>query len=266
MSDSVCNMRTVKSFGHPKTFLSDYGKKLDELNEVNSKKHFTSCFLTGMSKAMIMIVEGIIFYLAALLFQDNQVESGRAVFTAVMSIIFAAMGVGQNSQFMPDMAKAKVSGAGIFDIIERKDESELSLENGGTVVEEIEGTIEFKNVSFKYPEREKMVLENLSFKVEKGKVALVGHSGSGKSTVIQLLLRFYEPTSGEILINGKNINSFDLYSLRKQYGLVSQEPALFLGSVEDNIRYNSNCSQEDIEAATKTAQASGFIADWEEGN
>ena len=71
---------------------------------------------------MIMIVEGIIFYIAAVLFQDGQVESGRAVFTAVMSIIVAAMGVGQNSQFMPDLAKAKVSGAGIFDIIESKDE------------------------------------------------------------------------------------------------------------------------------------------------
>jgi len=66
---------------------------------------------------MIMLVEGIIFLLAAILFQNHQVEDGRAVFTAVFSIIFAAMGVGQNSQFMPDMAKAKVSGAGVFDIL-----------------------------------------------------------------------------------------------------------------------------------------------------
>lgn len=145
---------------------------------------------------MIMIVEGIIFYLAALLFQDNQIDSGRAVFTSVMAIIFAAMGVGQNSQFMPDMAKAKVAGAGIFDILESKDEQEISLENGGTLIEPIDGTIEFRDVTFKYPEREKIVLENLSFRVDKGKVALVGHSGSGKSTVIQLLLRFYDPTSG----------------------------------------------------------------------
>ena len=121
MSDSVCNMRTVKSFGHPQTFHDKFSSKLEELNLVNSKKHFTSCFLTGMSKAMIMLIEGIIFYIAAVLFQDNQVESGRAVFTAVMSIIFAAMGVGQNTQFMPDMAKAKVSGAGIFTIIESQD-------------------------------------------------------------------------------------------------------------------------------------------------
>lgn len=67
-------------------------------------------------------MEGVIFFLAAILFQDNQVESGRAVFTAVLSVIFAAMGVGQNSQFMPDMAKAKLAGAGIFEILESKGE------------------------------------------------------------------------------------------------------------------------------------------------
>jgi ABC-type multidrug transport system fused ATPase/permease subunit len=77
-------------------------------------------------------------------------------------------------------------------------------------------------VSFKYPQREKMVLENLSFKIDNQKVALVGHSGSGKSTVIQLLMRYYEPESGEIFINNKNIKQFNLYSLRKQIGLVSQ--------------------------------------------
>ena len=89
---------------------------------MNGKKYLTTSFLTGMGKAMIMFVEGLIFYLAALLFQDGQVESSRAVFTAVFSVIFAAMGVGQNTQFLPDMAKSKVAGAGIFDIIEAKDE------------------------------------------------------------------------------------------------------------------------------------------------
>jgi ABC-type multidrug transport system fused ATPase/permease subunit len=133
------------------------------------------------------------------------------------------------------------------------------------VNEEINGTIEFKNVSFKYPQREKIVLENLSFKVEGGKIALVGHSGSGKSTIVQLLLRFYEPTEGDILLNNRSIKEFDLYGLRKQFGLVSQEPSLFMGTVEENIRYNSECSQEAIEAATATAHAKKFIDEWDEG-
>jgi ATP-binding cassette subfamily B (MDR/TAP) protein 1 len=266
MSDSVCNVRTVKSLGRPKCFLSKFDEKLDELNRVNSEKHLKSAILSGMSKGMIMFVEGIIFLIAAVLFQDNQVDSGRAVFTAVFSVIFAAMGVGQNSQFMPDMAKAKLAGAGIFDIIDSKDELELSAETGGNLTETLSGSIEFRNVSFRYPQREKMVLENLSFKIDGEKVAMVGHSGSGKSTVVQLLMRFYDPEEGEILLNGKNIKEFDLYSLRKQIGLVSQEPSLFIGSVADNIRYNSSCSQEEIETACEISNAKKFITEWEEGN
>jgi ABC-type multidrug transport system fused ATPase/permease subunit len=115
------------------------------------------------------------------------------------------MGVGQNSQFMPDLGKAKVAGAGIFDIIESKGEDQLSLENGGTLQEPLNGDIEFRNVTFKYPEREKIVLEKLNFLIDKQKIALVGHSGSGKSTIIQLLMRFYEPNEGQILLNGKDI-------------------------------------------------------------
>lgn len=114
---------------------------------------------------MIMFVEGIIFFIAAILFQNSEVDSGRAVFTAVFSVIFAAMGVGQNSQFMPDMAKAKLAGTGIFDILDSKDEKELSFEAGGSTTDKLEGSIEFKNVSFRYPQREKLVLENLSFKI-----------------------------------------------------------------------------------------------------
>lgn len=122
MNDSVTNIRTVKSLGRPKAFLDEFGSKLDEISSVNQEKHFKSAILSGMGKGMIMFVEGIIFFIAALLFQDGQVESGRAVFTAVFSIIFAAMGVGQNSAFMPDMGKAKAAGAAIFDIIESKGE------------------------------------------------------------------------------------------------------------------------------------------------
>lgn len=90
------------------------------MNKINSAKHFNGSILSGMSKGMIMFVYGIIFYISAILFQDHQVESSRAIFTAVFSIIFAAMGVGQNSAFMPDMGKAKAAGVSIFDIIETK--------------------------------------------------------------------------------------------------------------------------------------------------
>jgi ABC-type bacteriocin/lantibiotic exporter with double-glycine peptidase domain len=117
MSDSVCNIRTVKSLGRPEGFMQKFSEKLDDLSVINNEKHLKTAILTGMSKGMIMFVGGVIFFIAAILYQDNQVTDGQAVFTATLSVIFAAMGVGQNSQFMPDMAKAKLAGAGIFDIL-----------------------------------------------------------------------------------------------------------------------------------------------------
>lgn len=81
----------------------------------------------------------------------------------------------------------------------------MSIENGGSLQETLRGDIEFRNVTFKYPEREKIVLEKLCFGIDGQKIALVGHSGSGKSTIVQLLMRFYDPVEGQILINGRDI-------------------------------------------------------------
>jgi hypothetical protein len=91
------------------------------------KKHFKTAVLFGLSKGTNMVVQGLIFFIAAVLFQDNQVADGRAAITATLCVIFAAIGVSQNSQLMPDLQKAKVAGVGIFDIIESKGEDELSL-------------------------------------------------------------------------------------------------------------------------------------------
>jgi ABC-type bacteriocin/lantibiotic exporter with double-glycine peptidase domain len=103
----------------------------------------------------------------------------------------------------------------------------------------IKGNIEFKNVSFKYENREKYVLDNLSLHVKEGEeLALVGASGCGKSTVISLLLGFYRPTKGQILLEGIDIKDYDLHHLRSSFGVVSQEPLLFDETIAWNIRYN----------------------------
>jgi len=96
--------------------------------------------------------------------------------------------------------------------------------------------------------------------VNKGeKIGLVGESGSGKSTVAQLLLRIYEPTEGSIFIDGANIKEYDLYNLRRQIGIVNQEPTMFLGTVESNIRYNSQPTEEEINTALSTACCQKFV-------
>lgn len=154
--------------------------------------------------------------------------------------MFAAVGLGNNSSLMPDMAKAKVAGANLYEIIESEDEHQMAIAQGGVNRDPIQGSIEFRDVSFKYPSREKAVFTNLSLQVGVGqKIGLVGSSGCGKSTIMQLILRFYDIDSGLILIDGKSIKDFDIYHLRKAFGIVTQEPVLFAGSIQDNIKYNN---------------------------
>lgn len=133
----------------------------------------------------------------------------------------------------------------------------------GRKLDKLEGHIQFKDVSFSYPSRPDVVIFNkLCLDIPSGKiVALVGGSGSGKSTVISLIERFYEPLSGEILLDGRNIGLLDLKWLRQQIGLVNQEPALFATSIRENILYGKDdATLEELTRAAKLSEALSFIS------
>ena len=131
------------------------------------------------------------------------------------------------------------------------------------------GAVEFKNISFTYPTRlEAPILKGLSFSLSPGeKVAIVGHSGSGKSTIAQLLLRFYDPDEGAISIDGKQLKELDVHWLRANViGLVAQEPTLFADSIKNNISYGDlNATDEEIIRAAKLANAHEFIMGFPDG-
>ena len=125
----------------------------------------------------------------------------------------------------------------------------------------LNGEVEFKNVSFKYPDADEYVLKNISFKAKKGDtLALIGSTGSGKSTIVNLIMRFYDVTEGEILIDGKNIKEYKLETLYKKIGYVPQRAVMFNGSVKYNISYgDKKVSEKDMKNAARIAQASEFI-------
>jgi len=135
------------------------------------------------------------------------------------------------------------------------------------VVEKLDGRVEFKNVSFSYGEGGRQILKNVSFALEPGKkLAFVGTTGSGKSTVIKLLLRFYEPTEGQILIDGRDIKEYEIESLHKRIGLVLQDNVLFNTTIADNIRYGSfNASDDQVVDALRRASLQPFIAKLADG-
>lgn len=181
----------------------------------------------------------------------------------------------QIARILANLQQAQASAERLIDLIETepdiKDTDEVN-EKYGTLLnpkrenwEPLIGDIEFKNVNFQYIENER-VLKDFSLNVKAGtSVALVGATGSGKSTIVNLLCRFYEPTSGEILIDGKNYKDRSIGWLHENLGYVLQTPHLFNGTIKENIRYgNLNATDEEIIAAAKAVSADEFINDFEQ--
>lgn len=127
-------------------------------------------------------------------------------------------------------------------------------------------SVEFRDVHFTYPGTSIKVLSGISFKAEGGDfLGVMGHTGAGKTTILKLLMRYYVPDSGDVLINGTSLNDFTLHSVRDKIGFVSQEPFLFYGTVSDNVRYNQESSDDELSAALKLAGAWDFIQELEDG-
>lgn len=152
----------------------------------------------------------------------------------------------------------------IFDILDIEPVIKNSL--NAKPIGKIQGNVEFKNVTFSYDDKNE-VLKNVSFKVSKGeKIALVGATGAGKSTIVSLLSRFYDPTKGKVLVDGKDIKNVDLESLRSQMGIMLQDTFLFSDSIMENIRYGRlDATDEEVINAAKAVNAHNFIMELEKG-
>ena len=152
---------------------------------------------------------------------------------------------------------AQVSAERINEVLER----DVNIKEGSVSVGREHGTVEFKNVSFRYPHASEDELSNISFKIEKGQtLAIIGATGSGKTTLISLIPRFYDATDGEVLVDGVNVKDCKLDELRKKVGIVLQKSELFSGTVEDNIKWgDKNATHEEVISAAQAAQADEFI-------
>ena len=160
---------------------------------------------------------------------------------------------------MPSLSKAKDSARKIFGIIEEKSQIDSRTVVGSNKL--TKGAIEFQDVNFRYPSRRKKILDEFSLKINPNEsVALVGHSGSGKSTIASLLLRFYNKQSGKILIDGTPIEEYSVKQIRDQVAIVMQEPLLFNEAIKENIRYgNLSSTDAQIVEAARQANCLDFI-------
>ena len=187
-----------------------------------------------------------------------QVGDIMAYIQYTMQIIMAFLMISMMSIMFP---RANVSAKRIMEIIETKD----TIYNSDHLVDfkpEERGKVEFKNVSFRYPDADYDVITDINLVANPGETtAFIGSTGSGKSTLINLIPRFYDVTDGELLVDGVNIKDVDLHELREKIGFVPQKGVLFTGTIKDNIKYgNENITDEDVDKALEVAQATEFVS------
>ncbi|XP_058077338.1 ABC transporter B family member 11-like [Magnolia sinica] len=266
-SDAVGSIRTVASFCAEEKVMELYKEKCEGPMKTGIRQGLISGIGFGISFFLLFSVYAASFYAGARLVDDGKTTFAK-VFRVFFALSMAAIGISQSSSLAPDSAKAKISAATIFAILDRKSQIDPS-DDSGITLEDVKGEIEFKHVSFKYPMRpDVQVFQDLCLAVQSGKtVALVGESGSGKSTVIALLQRFYDPDSGHITLDRTEIQRFQLRWLRRQMGLVSQEPVLFNDTIRANVAYGKegNVTEAEILAAAESANAHNFISGLQQG-
>jgi len=257
--EAISNIRTVHSFNGGRKILNIYAGHLEIPLKVSVKAAHSSGIGYGFANSARFATYALCWwYGATLVVYDNLPFAD--MLTAVFALVMCGVGLGQASTIVSNLAQAQSAKDQIFHIIDRQPQIDATSSEGQ--VDKFErGAVKFTEVHFAYPTRTKRpVLNGLNLEVNPGEtVALVGPSVCGKSTVISLLLRFYDTSSGKITIDGVNITTENVAMLRQQIGLVSQEPRLFNASIKDNILYGKpEATDEEIVEACKMAN----IHDW----
>ena len=269
--ENLTGARVVKAFSKEDYEYNRFVEANDTLTSITLKVNKLMAII--MPLFMLIVYAGMIaiYYIGAnsqfdaMLYLENfatsidpkiSVGEMEKATTYIMMIMSSLLMIGMT---FANMARAAASGKRINEVLETPDiicDGNLDV----TTLKET-GTIEFKNVDFAYPNASASVLENINLKIEKGEtVAIVGATGSGKTTLVNLITRFYDVTKGGILVDGENIKNYKLVDLRNKIAIVLQKAELFAGTIKENIKWgNPNATDEEVEWAANIAQAIEFI-------
>ncbi|KAK6222367.1 hypothetical protein LQW54_001067 [Pestalotiopsis sp. IQ-011] len=266
-SEAISAIRTVASLTRETDVLKQYQTALAAQQRSSLISVLKSSLLYAASQSFLFLAFALGFWYGGTLIAKLEYSMFQ-FFLCFSSIIFGAQSAGTVFSFAPDMGKAHHAAAELKTLFDRKPVVDSWSEDGERL-EAVDGTIEFRDVHFRYPTRpEQPVLRGLNLTVRPGQyVALVGASGCGKSTTIALLERFYDPLVGGVYIDGKEISSLNVNDYRSYIALVSQEPTLYQGSIKENILLGAphEVSDEAIEYACKEANIHEFVMSLPDG-
>lgn len=264
VEDTLAGIRVVKSFANEDAEIDKFGARNKNYLDIKTKTYFNlagfQCF-TGTLGAMIYLAVAV---LGGVFLMNHKIQAGDyAAYILYISTLWTSIRtlVGFTENFQRGMT-------GIERFLELMDtEPEMVNCPDARILEHCDGEIEFKDVSFRYKGVDRDVLHDISLKINKGEsVAFVGASGGGKTTLVNLIPRFYDVTAGEVLIDGSDIRKWELNSVRRAIGIVQQDVYLFSGTVYENILYGRlNATRDEVIAAAKQAGAHEFIQNLENG-
>ena len=267
LQENLTGVRVVKAFVR-----EDYEtEKFGNANKTLADQHIrTARFMSGMMPAMMFLMNlGIlaVLWIGGWTVRRGELSVGEvvAMVTYITQILFSFMFA---SFIMTDIARSKVSAERINEVLD----SEVSVRNDGTLKAEATtgggASVAFDHVTFRYPGASgPAILQDISFELKPGEtMAIMGSTGSGKSTLVHLLPRFYDVDSGSVIIDGHNVQEYELSELRSLMGMVLQESVLFSGTIAENIRWgNPDATDEQVVEVAQAAQAHGFITNFKEG-
>ena len=267
VAEALSQIKTVQAYNHQQQDQQRFASTVEHAFATARKRILQRAWLITLVILLVLGAVGVMLWVGGM-----DVIAGRITGGELAAFVFYSLVVGSAfgtlSEVIGELQQAAGAAERIAELLQAKSLILAPSTDLRVLPARVEGNLELENLRFSYPSRpESHAIDGLSLTVNAGEtLALVGPSGAGKSTLFDLLLRFYDPQQGRILLEGQPITQLDPQDLRRCFALVSQTPALFFGSIEDNIRYgNAGASDEQVQAAARIAHAHDFILQMPEG-
>ncbi|MFZ5470185.1 MAG: ABC transporter ATP-binding protein [Myxococcota bacterium] len=262
--ESLSSIRTVRAFAAEPAEAARYGQAVNHSFTLAKRRAFTAALFMGTASFAAYAAAALVLWYGGRLVLSGALSVGALASFLVYSLL-VAFSLGSLGELWADLMKASGASERVFELLDRVPAIPTT---GGRVLQALSGRVELVQVRFSYPSRrDVVVLDGIDLTVEPGEVvALVGPSGAGKSTIASLLVRLYDPDSGSVRFDGVDLRELDPSWLRRNVGVVSQEPVLFSTTIAENIRYGRvEASDAEVEAAARVANAHEFIARFPQG-